>query len=128
MAGSSLRQRTRHSKVQSTLGTGSFLALAVSSWDPISSNLIDGRSKGETELIQINAGNFVEEIAHILARVPRPLLLVFKTNNLLCRVDFTLIKCYNQGAMLRTLMTTYRHCLQLVLSSLVKQSWITIQL
>lgn len=58
--------------------------LTARSWESIqSARLNTARSSSETAHIQQNAGNFFEEITALLARIPRPLLLLLKTNDLL---------------------------------------------
>ena len=91
--------------------------MTARSWDSISgNNIIGDRLENETELIQTKAGDFITGIAHILARVPRPLLLIFKTNDLLRLLDSSLVGSGkdSKGAMLRTMVIMYRYCLETV--------------
>lgn len=65
--------------------------MTARSWDALSSSAIHTqRTPEELKKIQENASKFAQRIAELLAKVPRPLLLLLKTNDLLRSVDQTL--------------------------------------
>ncbi|KAG0242556.1 hypothetical protein BGW41_003914 [Actinomortierella wolfii] len=70
------------------------------------------RSRNETVVIKDKAGKLVVDIADILAKVPRDLLLLFKTNDLLRALDEDL-GC-DDGAQMRTFAIMGRYCAQAI--------------
>ncbi|KAF9290364.1 hypothetical protein BGZ68_007276 [Mortierella alpina] len=73
------------------------------------------RNKAETSKISQGAGNWLVEIADILARVPRDLLLLFKTNDLLRALDEDLE--VDDGAQMRTFAVMGRYCAEVILEA-----------
>ncbi|KAF9359484.1 hypothetical protein BGX26_012219 [Mortierella sp. AD094] len=73
------------------------------------------RNKAETSKISQDAGNWITEIADILARVPRDLLLLFKTNDLLRALDEDLGA--DDGAQMRTFAVMGQYCAQIILEA-----------
>ncbi|KAF9148740.1 hypothetical protein BG015_009501 [Linnemannia schmuckeri] len=70
------------------------------------------RNKEETSKISQGAGNWLVEIADILARVPRDLLLLFKTNDLLRALDEDIGA--DDGAQMRTFAVMGQYCAQVI--------------
>ncbi|ORZ26390.1 ABC1 family-domain-containing protein [Lobosporangium transversale] len=70
------------------------------------------RNKEETSKISHDAGNWLVEIADILAKVPRDLLLLFKTNDLLRALDEDLGA--DDGAQMRTFAVMGQYCAQVI--------------
>ncbi|KAF9539638.1 hypothetical protein EC957_005149 [Mortierella hygrophila] len=70
------------------------------------------RNKEETSKISQGAGNWLVEIADILARVPRDLLLLFKTNDLLRALDEDMGA--DDGAQMRTFAVMGQYCAQVI--------------
>ncbi|KAF8927706.1 hypothetical protein BGZ58_010211 [Dissophora ornata] len=70
------------------------------------------RNKAETSKISSGAGNWLVEIADILARVPRDLLLLFKTNDLLRALDEDLGA--DDGAQMRTFAVMGQYCARVI--------------
>ncbi|KAG0368426.1 ABC1 family-domain-containing protein [Gamsiella multidivaricata] len=70
------------------------------------------RNKAETSKISKGAGNWLVEIADILAKVPRDLLLLFKTNDLLRALDEDLGA--DDGAQMRTFAVMGQYCAQII--------------
>ncbi|KAG0196368.1 hypothetical protein BGX28_010229 [Mortierella sp. GBA30] len=70
------------------------------------------RNKAETSKISQGAGNWLVEIADILARVPRDLLLLFKTNDLLRALDEDLGA--DDGAQMRTFAVMGQYCAEII--------------
>ncbi|XP_068729639.1 aarF domain-containing protein kinase 1-like [Montipora capricornis] len=65
--------------------------LTARSWDVITTGIDQGPiTDDEAELIRVNAATYVTEITELLNRVPRQLLLLLKTNDLLRSIDFRL--------------------------------------
>ncbi|KAF9994296.1 hypothetical protein BGZ80_011532 [Entomortierella chlamydospora] len=73
------------------------------------------RNKAETSKISQDAGNWITEIADILARVPRDLLLLFKTNDLLRALDEDLGA--DDGAQMRTFAVMGQYCARIILEA-----------
>ncbi|KAF9927935.1 hypothetical protein FBU30_002773 [Linnemannia zychae] len=70
------------------------------------------RNKEETSKISQGASNWLVEIADILARVPRDLLLLFKTNDLLRALDEDIGA--DDGAQMRTFAVMGQYCAQVI--------------
>lgn len=70
------------------------------------------RNEAETNKISTGAGNWLVEIADILARVPRDLLLLFKTNDLLRSLDEDLGA--DDGAQVRAFAVMGQYCAQII--------------
>ncbi|KAK3845108.1 MAG: ABC1 family-domain-containing protein [Linnemannia gamsii] len=70
------------------------------------------RNKEETSKISTGAGNWLVEIADILARVPRDLLLLFKTNDLLRALDEDMGA--DDGAQMRMFAVMGQYCAQVI--------------
>lgn len=70
------------------------------------------RNKAETSKISQGASNWLVEIADILARVPRDLLLLFKTNDLLRALDEDIGA--DDGAQMRTFAVMGQYCAQVI--------------
>ncbi|KAG0056838.1 hypothetical protein BGZ83_003132 [Gryganskiella cystojenkinii] len=70
------------------------------------------RSKDEMVKIADGAGNRIAEIAGILAKVPRDLLLLFKTNDLLRALDEDLGA--DDGSQMRTFAVMGQYCAQAI--------------
>ncbi|KAF9904252.1 hypothetical protein EC991_002910 [Linnemannia zychae] len=70
------------------------------------------RNKEETSKISTGAGNWLVEIADILAKVPRDLLLLFKTNDLLRALDEDMGA--DDGAQMRTFAVMGQYCAQVI--------------
>lgn len=65
--------------------------LTARSWKAITSGIEKQKySKSEDEEIKSNAANYLIEISEILNRVPRQLLLILKTNDVLRSIEFAL--------------------------------------
>ncbi|KAF8975684.1 hypothetical protein BGZ46_008924 [Entomortierella lignicola] len=73
------------------------------------------RNKAETSKISQDAGNWITEIADILARVPRDLLLLFKTNDLLRALDEDLGA--DDGSQMRTFAVMGQYCARVILDA-----------
>ncbi|KAF9434407.1 hypothetical protein BGZ76_008074 [Entomortierella beljakovae] len=73
------------------------------------------RNKAETSKISHDAGNLLTEIADILAKVPRDLLLLFKTNDLLRALDEDLGA--DDGAQMRTFAIMGQYCAKVIFES-----------
>ncbi|KAF9383001.1 hypothetical protein BGX21_001671 [Mortierella sp. AD011] len=73
------------------------------------------RNKAETSKISQDAGNWITEIADILARVPRDLLLLFKTNDLLRALDEDLGA--DDGAQMKTFAVMGQYCARIILEA-----------
>ncbi|KAG0302184.1 hypothetical protein BGZ98_007722 [Dissophora globulifera] len=83
-------------------------------WDVIQESQLTRkvRNKAETSKISHGAGNWLVEIADILARVPRDLLLLFKTNDLLRALDEDLGA--DDGAQMGTFAVMGQYCAQVI--------------
>ncbi|KAF9348644.1 hypothetical protein BGX34_002321 [Mortierella sp. NVP85] len=77
------------------------------------------RNKEETTKISTGAGDWLVEIADILARVPRDLLLLFKTNDLLRSLDEDLGA--DDGAQMRTFAVMGQYCAQIIFEAEKKE-------
>lgn len=65
--------------------------LTARSWDVVTTGIDQGPiTDEEAELIRLNAATYVTEITELLNKVPRQLLLLLKTNDLLRSIDFRL--------------------------------------
>jgi aarF domain-containing kinase len=77
------------------LGVGEYFImlscmLTQRTWEGIKEGIVNPQSKFESLIVRTKAPNFLPKVAAILARVPRQLLLVLKTNDLLRSIDRTL--------------------------------------
>ncbi|KAG0262412.1 hypothetical protein DFQ27_002338 [Actinomortierella ambigua] len=79
-------------------------------WEVVQEAQLTKRARNRDETMQIKdkAGQLVVDIADILAKVPRDLLLLFKTNDLLRALDEDL-GC-DDGAQMRTFAIMGRYC------------------
>ena len=82
----------------------------------------------QAELIRVNATTYVTEITELLNRVPRQLLLLLKTNDLLRSIDFRL----KTSATSRSFVTMSRCCIRAVTEQRLKlcngwKDWVQIQ-
>ncbi|KAI1316053.1 hypothetical protein EDD11_010517 [Mortierella claussenii] len=77
------------------------------------------RNKAETSKISHDAGNWLVEIADILAKVPRDLLLLFKTNDLLRALDEDLGA--DDGAQMRMFAVMGQYCAQVIFEAEKKE-------
>lgn len=67
--------------------------LTARSWEIIEKNAFTNvRTKQEEALMKNNAGAYIPEITQLLDRIPRPLLLLLKTNDLLRSLNFKLCR------------------------------------
>jgi aarF domain-containing kinase len=60
------------------------------SWSTVETDLTQARSEAERHHIRDNLQHFIADIAHILRHVPREVLLLIKTHDLLRNVDASL--------------------------------------
>lgn len=82
----------------------------------------------QAELIRVNAATYVTEITELLNRVPRQLLLLLKTNDLLRSIDYRL----NTSATSRSFITMSRCCIRAVTKQRLENchgwvEWVRIQ-
>ena len=82
----------------------------------------------QAELIRVNAATYVTEITELLNRVPRQLLLLLKTNDLLRSIDYRL----NTSATSRSFITMSRCCIRAVTKQRLENchgwvDWVRIQ-
>ncbi|XP_042878501.1 aarF domain-containing protein kinase 1-like isoform X1 [Penaeus japonicus] len=101
------------------LGVGELFGLfacmvTARSWDSISKGIDKKkRSSGEQDEIKADAAKYLPEISAVLNRVPRQMLLIFKTNDLLRGIEFSL----NTQESMTSFITMSRCCIR----SLFKQ-------
>ena len=82
----------------------------------------------QAELIRVNAATYLTEITDLLNRVPRQLLLLLKTNDLLRSIDYRL----NTSATSRSFITMSRCCIRAVTKQRLEnchgwRDWVRIQ-
>ena len=83
-------------------------------WSVVQDNQLTKKARSKDEMVKIadGAGNRIAEIAGILAKVPRDLLLLFKTNDLLRALDEDLGA--DDGAQMRTFAVMGQYCAQAI--------------
>lgn len=83
-------------------------------WSVVQDNQLTKKARTKDEMVKIadGAGNRIAEIADILAKVPRDLLLLFKTNDLLRALDEDLGA--DDGAQMRTFAVMGQYCAQAI--------------
>eukprot|EP00158_Paraphelidium_tribonemae_P003643 Partr_v1_DN26272_c0_g1_i3_m48244 putative AarF domain containing kinase len=64
--------------------------LTSRSWEAVSTDLLSARTSSEKEHVKRNASRYMNGIIHLLSKIPRPLLLVLKTNDLMRHVESVL--------------------------------------
>lgn len=100
------------------LGVGELYGLfacmvTARSWDSISKGIDKKeRTSGEQDEIKADAAKYLPEISAVLNRVPRQMLLIFKTNDLLRGIEFSLD---TQDSM-KSFITMSRYCVKSVFS------------
>lgn len=78
------------------------------SWDSISKGIDKkARTSEEQDEIKADAAKYLPEISAVLSRVPRQMLLIFKTNDLLRGIEFSL----NTHKSMRSFITMSRCCI-----------------
>lgn len=103
--------------------------LTARSWDVVTTGIDQGPvTEDEAELIRVNAATYVTEITELLNRVPRQLLLLLKTNDLLRSIDYRL----NTSATSRSFITMSRCCIRAVTKQRLENchgwvEWVRIQ-
>ncbi|KAJ7365479.1 putative aarF domain-containing protein kinase 1 [Desmophyllum pertusum] len=103
--------------------------LTARSWDVITTGIDQGPvTDDEAEEIRANATTFLTAITDLLNRVPRQLLLLLKTNDLLRSIDYRL----NTSATSCSFITTSRCCIRAVTKQRLKdcdgwKDWVRIQ-
>lgn len=103
--------------------------LTARSWDVVTTGIDQGPvTDDEAELIRVNAATYVTEITELLNRVPRQLLLLLKTNDLLRSIDYRL----NTSATSRSFITMSRCCIRAVTKKRLENchgwmEWVRIQ-
>lgn len=103
--------------------------LTARSWDVVTTGIDQGPiTEYEAELIRVNAATYVTQITELLNRVPRQLLLLLKTNDLLRSIDHRL----QTSATSRSFVTMSRCCIRAVTEQKLKQcsgwrDWVRIQ-
>ncbi|GJJ72673.1 aarF domain-containing kinase [Entomortierella parvispora] len=83
-------------------------------WSVVQDNQLTKKVRTKDEMVKIadGAGNRIAEIADILAKVPRDLLLLFKTNDLLRALDEDLGA--DDGSQMRTFAVMGQYCAQAI--------------
>jgi len=103
--------------------------LTARSWDVVTTGIDKGPvTDNEAEEIRVNATIYVKEITELLNRVPRQLLLLLKTNDLLRSIDYRL----KTSATSRSFITMSRCCIRAVTEQRLKlcngwKDWLHIQ-
>ncbi|KAI1309943.1 hypothetical protein EDD11_003958 [Mortierella claussenii] len=79
-------------------------------WSVVQDAQLTKKARNKDEMVKLagGAGNQIAEIAHILAKVPRDLLLLFKTNDLLRALDEDLGA--DDGSQMRTFAVMGQYC------------------
>ncbi|RXG73307.1 putative aarF domain-containing protein kinase 1 [Armadillidium vulgare] len=81
------------------------------SWDSIIKGIREKKlSPGEEEQIKGDAAKYLPEIAEVLNRVPRQMLLIFKTNDLLRGIEYSL----NTNRSMKSFISMSRCCIRAV--------------
>lgn len=94
--------------------------LTARSWEAVEGNSLSAaKTEDEALSIKTKVGGFVQDIAWLLAHVPRELLLVFKTNDLLRSIEAKLVDARHSGDLYISML---RSCITLIYRTDIQRS------